>query len=638
MTARSAPPEGGPIVTDGPRAARPSVIRRELEQFRGSMRLYARLGPYVRAEWRLLVVTVTVMLGATVLTLAQPWPMQVIVDSVLGSRPQPGWITGLFGDRSRGSLLVVTSGLLVAAVLLSQTLGLGQQYFSQLLGQRIVLRVRCEVYAKLQRLSLGFHDRATVGDLIYRITGDANALQDIVTYGFVPLALQFITALAISAMIVALDVGLGLIALSIVPLLVVWTVWFSERLRKRSGRLARAESGLYTTASEVLGAIRAVKSFAMEETEIKRFEERARSSQEAYVRVMTFSSLGGVVTNTLAGVGTAAVVFLGARAVLDGTLTVGELLVFIAYLQSLYGPITQVANSALVVQKSGASIERVVQILDEEDEQRRPGGARLRRVTGRIAYRDVSLAYDESRMVLRDITLDIEPGERLAFVGRSGAGKTSLVSLLLRFYRARSGRVLLDGTDIEALDLTWLRKQIAIVLQEPIIFSGTLGENVAYGKAGATTAQITAAARAAGLDDFVRSLPDGYETQVGERGVRLSGGQRQRLSIARAFLKDSPILVLDEPTSNLDATTEQQIFESLDRLAKGRTTLVISHRLATVQRADRIVVLAEGRVVESGTHDELLRAGGVYAALSRDQLSPRRGPRRSGWTEAQVLG
>jgi ABC-type multidrug transport system fused ATPase/permease subunit len=596
-------------------------LRLETQQFRTSMRLYARLGPYIRAESSLLVVTVSVMLGATLVTLAYPWPMQVIVDSVLGEQPQPAWITVPFGDLATGSLLAVAIGLMVVAVLLTQLFALGQQYFSQLLGQRMVLRLRCELYAKLQRLSLKFHDNATVGDLIYRITGDASALQDIMTYGFVPLVIQLVSAIAITAVIFVLDARLGWVALSIVPLLVVWTMWFSERLRNRSGGLARAESSLYTTASEVLGAIRAVKSFAMEEAEIQRFARHARSSQEAYVGVMTFASFGGLVTNAVAGLGSAAVVFLGARAVLAGDLTVGQLLVFVAYLQALYGPITQVAGAAMIVQRSGASVERVVQILDQEEERRKPGGARLERVVGALSYRGVWLSYDDTRSVLRDVTLEIQPGERVAFVGRSGAGKTSLVSLLLGFYRPQAGRILLDGMDLESLDLTWLRKQIAIVLQEPIIFSGTLADNVAYGRVGAGRADVLAAGRAAGLDEFVTTLPDGYDTEVGERGVRLSGGQRQRLSIARAFLKDAPILILDEPTSNLDATTEQQIFESLDRLAKGRTTVVVSHRLATVQRADRIVVLAAGRIVEQGTHHDLLRAAGPYAGLYSDQIA-----------------
>jgi ATP-binding cassette subfamily B protein len=354
------------------------------------------------------------------------------------------------------------------------------------------------------------------------------------------------------------------------------------------------------------------------------------------VHVMTLGSLGGVVTQVLAGLATAAIVFLGAFAVLEGTMTVGELLVFIAYLTALYGPVTQFAGSAMIIQRSGASIERVVQIFDEEDEHAGHGGARLPRVAGRLSYRCVSAAYDESRLVLRDVDLEIEPGERVAFVGRSGAGKTTLASLLLRFYRPVAGRILLDGVDIQDVDLSWLRQQIGLVLQEPIIFSGTLGDNIAYGRPEASLAEIIEASRAAELHEFVIELPDGYDTQVGERGVRLSGGQRQRLSIARAFLKDAPILILDEPTSNLDATTEQHIFESLDRLAKGRTTLVISHRLATAQRADRIVVLADGRLVEQGTHYELLRACGAYAALYDDHLAAVRAARRGGQSPAGV--
>jgi ABC-type multidrug transport system fused ATPase/permease subunit len=601
-------------------------LRHEIGQFRVSMKLYGRLGPYIRAESSLLALTSCVMLFAALLTLAQPWPLQVIIDSVLGGARQPRWLTVPFGELSTGGLLGVCVALMIAAVLLAQVLTLGQTYYSQLLGQRMVLRLRCELYAKLQRLSLKFHDRASVGDLIFRITGDASALQNIVTYGFVPLAVQFVTAVAITATIFALDVRLGWVALSIVPLLTVWTVWFSERVRRRAGGLARADSSLYTTASEVLGAIRLVKSSAMEAAEIQRFERHARSAQEEYVGVMTLGSLGSLVTNAVAGLGTAAVVLIGARGVLAGDLTVGQLLVFIAYLQALYNPITQVAASALVIQKSAASVERVVQILDEEEEHEKVGGVQPARVTGAVSYRGVALSYDPTRPVLHDITLDIHPGERVAFVGRSGAGKTSLVSLLLRFYRPQSGLILLDGADVASLDLAWLRRQIAIVLQEAIIFSGTLADNITYGRPGAGRADVVHAARAAGLEPFIATLPDGFDTEVGERGVRLSGGQRQRLSIARAFLKDAPILILDEPTSNVDATTEQQIFEALDRLAKGRTTLVISHRLATVQRADRIVVLADGRVVEQGTHHDLLRASGTYAGLYHDHAAAFRGP------------
>src|SRR5262245_51325012 len=596
------------------------ALRPEIGRLRTALALYARLAGYVRAEARLLTVTVLVMLAATVLILARPWPLQVVVDSVLGSRPAPAWMTRPLGRLTPDGLLVVAVVLMAVAIVLTQALTLGQQYASQLLGQRMVFRLRCDLYAKLQRLSLAFHDRASVGDLIHRVTGDAPALQNIVTYGFVPLGIQLITAIALTVTVFALDARLGVVALAIVPLLIVWTVWFSERVRRRTRGLAVAESSIYSTASETLGGIRAVKSFAMEEAEARRFEQHARSSQQAYVQVMTLGSLGSQVTEVLAGLATALVVLVGARAVLAESMSVGELLVFVAYLQSLYSPVTQLAASAMVIQRSAASIERVIQIFEQEDEHAGPRQRRLRAVAGRLSYQGVSAGYEASRLVLRDVHLEVGAGERVAFVGRSGAGKTTLVSLLLRFYRPTAGRIILDGADVATLDLTWLRRQIALVLQEPIIFSGTLRENIAYGRPGASDVDVIAASHAAGLHDFVATLADGYDTPVGERGVRLSGGQRQRLSIARAFLKDAPVLILDEPTSNLDTTTEQQIFASLDRLARGRTTLVISHRLATVQRADRIVVLADGQVVEQGTHATLLGRAGAYAALHEHQL------------------
>jgi len=596
------------------------TVLAEIRRFRVSLALYARLADYIRAEAPLLALTIVVMLAATAVTLARPWPLQVIVDSVLGSRSAPRWVTGPLGPMAPEMLLGVAVALMGVAIVLTQALTLGQQYASQLLGQRMVFRLRCDLYAKLQRLSLAFHDRASVGDLIHRVTGDAPALQNIVTYGFVPLVIQLLTAAALTATIFVLNARLGLVALSIIPVLLVWTVWFSERVRRRTHGLAVAESSIYSTVSETLGGIRAVKSFAMEEAELKRFEQHARSSQQAYVNVMTLGSLGGQVTEVLAGLTTVVVVLLGARAVLADAMSVGELLVFMAYLQSLYGPVTQLAASAMVIQRSAASIERVVQIFEQEDEHAGPGRQRLHSVAGRLSYQGVEAGYEERRPVLRHVSLDIDAGERVAFVGRSGTGKTTLVGLLLRFYRPTAGRILLDGSDIDKLDLTWLRRQIALVLQEPIIFSGTLRENIAYGRPGASDVDVIAASHAAGLHDFVATLADGYDTPVGERGVRLSGGQRQRLSIARAFLKDAPVLILDEPTSNLDTTTEQQIFASLDRLARGRTTLVISHRLATVQRADRIVVLADGQVVEQGTHATLLGRAGAYAALHEHQL------------------
>jgi ATP-binding cassette subfamily B protein len=595
-----------------------SALIHEITHFRASLALYIRLLPYVGAEWHLLLCTVTAMLAATLLTLLQPWPMQVIVDSVLGSQPVPAWITIPVGQPERLTLLVVAIGLLVTLLLTRQAVGVCQGYFSQVLGQRMVFELRSDLYAKLQRLSLRFHDRSTVGDLMYRITEDAAALQDIVTYGIVPLAIQFVTVIAIGGTILLMNLRLGIVALMIVPFLLFWTVWFSERVKQGSRHLASAESGLYTSVNEALGSIRAVKSFTTEALELERFENRARVSQEAYVRLATLSSAGGFVTEIIVGVGAAIVMFLGALSVLDGNLTLGQLLVFVAYLQSLYGPVTQLSGSALVIQRSGASIERVLEIFDAEDEHVKSSGATLKTVSGHIVYDDVTFAYDEGRQTIDNVSFEVLPGEIVAFVGPSGAGKTTLLSLLLRFYQVHSGQIRLDGVDIASLDLLWLRQQIALVLQEPIILSCSLGENIAYGRPGSSHDDVIAASQAAGLHEFIMQLPNRYDTCVGERGVRLSGGQRQRLSIARAFLKDAPILILDEPTSNLDTTTEQYIFQALEPMVRGRVMLVIAHRLSTVQRADRIVVLDQGRVVEHGTHTTLLGSGGLYARLHDD--------------------
>ena len=594
--------------------------RAEAVELRSSLRLYRRMLPDVRAQWRLLSVTIASMLGVTLVTLAQPWPLKVIVDSVLGDRPAPGWITGVTGDLSHRSLLWVAALLLVVIVVAGQLLGLATQYLSQLLGQRLVLQLRCQLWSRLQRLSLTFHDNNSTGDLIYRVTGDAAALQDVVTYGFVPLAVQLLTAVAISVAIFALDVQLGLIAVASLPLLVVWTIWSSGRVKRQSRGLAQAESRLYSTVSEVLGSVRAVKAQAAEELEIDRFQARARASQDEYVRVMALSTVAEMGTTVLAELGVAAVIVVGAFAALGGRLTVGDLLVFVAYLRALHAPVAEVAGSAMVLQRSGASIERVIEVLDQQEEQVVSGSGSLGRIEGRLCFEGVTFSYGERAPALADLNLEIAAGETVALVGRSGAGKTTLASLLLRFYVPDTGRILLDGHDTSEFDLSWLRRQVALVLQDPIIFSASLAENVAYGRPEADRRQIERAAQAAGMHEFIAGLPDGYDTQVGERGVRLSGGQRQRLSIARAFLKDAPILILDEPTSSLDATTERHIFESLEGLAQGRTTLLIAHRLATARRADRIIVLEDGGIAEQGTHAQLMRKRGPYSRLHRDQV------------------
>ena len=589
-----------------------------------SQRIFRRLAPYVVAEWPLLVGTAVTMLTVSVASLAKPWPLQIVIDNVLGSRPAPAWLAGVAGG-DKQTLLLVAVGLMIAATALAQGLALLQTYLSQLLGQRLVLDLRCDLYAKLQHLSLRFHDHRNVGDLIYRITGDSEALQNIVTFGLVPIVIQTVTVISVGAAIFLLDPSLALVSLAALPFLVLNTVWFSSRVRNRSRGLAMAESGLYSKVSEALGAIRAVKAHGAEARELSTFTDRARETQKAYVRVATLSTLGGLVNELIAGLSTAAVVLVVALIALRGGITVGELLVFMAYLAALQAPITTLAQSALVVQRSRSSAERVVEILDEVEDERTTGGRqRVAEVKGALTFEQVDFRYvapdGTSRgAAITAVDLHIRPGEMVALVGRSGAGKSTLLSLLMGFYRPQSGRILVDGLDIREAELGWLRGQVALVLQEPIIFSATLAENIGYARPGAHRGEIEAAAKAANLHDFILTLPDGYDTEVGERGSRLSGGQKQRIGIARAFLKDAPILILDEPTSNLDAQTERHVFEALHRLAKGRTTLLVAHRLATAQRADRIVVMEEGRVVEQGTHAELIESQGRYFGFWADQ-------------------
>jgi ATP-binding cassette subfamily B protein/subfamily B ATP-binding cassette protein MsbA len=589
-----------------------------------SVSLRRRLAPYLAAEWRLLTLTLVAMFTLSAATLARPWPLTIIVDSVLNSRPAPAWLNLALGITSKPTLLACAVAAMIGTLVVSQALALLQTYLSQLLGQRLVLTLRCDIYAKLQHMSLKFHDNRNVGDLIYRITGDANALKDIVTFGLLPIVINTVTLAFVAVVVVAMEPQLATLAVVSIPLLLANTIWFSRRVKGSSRGLARADSSLYTKVSEVLGSIRAVKAFGAEAMEMRRFEQDARESQRAYVRIVTLSTLGGLVNDTLAGFMTAAVVFAGALAVMGGGLTVGELLVFVAYLGTLQTCTTGIAQAALLIHRSYASAERVVEILDEQDERADAGQAALENPKGRLVFDDVSFKYDgtdsgDRGAALTNLSMTVEAGEVVALVGRSGAGKTTLLSLLMGFYRPQGGRILLDDKDLLSLRLADVRGSIALVLQDAIIFSASIGENISYGRPGASRPDVEAAAAAAGLHDVIASLPEGYDTQVGERGARLSGGQRQRISIARAFLKDAPILVLDEPTSNLDAATERQVFEALDRLARGRTTLIVAHRLTTARRADRIVVLDKGRLIEQGAHDDLLRRDGAYASLCRDQ-------------------
>ncbi|HWP35543.1 MAG TPA: ABC transporter ATP-binding protein, partial [Thermodesulfobacteriota bacterium] len=541
-------------------------------------RVLAYLRPYRRRA-----AAVLLLVGAANgLSLLMPWPLSLVVDHVLGGRPLPSWLAAALPAWAAqpGSLLAAA---VVAALLLEVAgagLRLAETYLSIDTGQRMVNDLRADLYTHLQRLSLAFHTRQRVGDLIHRVLADTFAVQSLVMNGFVP-ALSAATLLAgMAAVMVRVHAGLALLALGFVPLLALAVALIGARIKGAATRAREEEGDIYAFTQEALALIPVIQAFTREDDSIRRFVRASRSSLQAFLRLYTVQTLFGETVTLLLGAGAAALLYVGARQVLEGTLTVGTLLVFLAYLRSLYTPVNSLVGSFGVVRAAEASAERVFALLATPPPvAERPGARPLPPVRGRVAFEAVSFAYEPGRPVLQEVSFVCEPGETLAIVGPTGVGKTTIAALILRFVDPTAGRVTIDGYDLRDVQLRTLRSQISLVLQEPLLFSGTVRDNIAIGRPGATDEEIVEAARQARAHDFIVRLPQGYDTPLGERGVRLSGGERQRLSLARAFLKEAPILVLDEPTSALDAETEALVVERLAALAAGRTTIIIAHRL-----------------------------------------------------------
>jgi ATP-binding cassette subfamily B protein len=551
--------------------------------------------------------------------LLKPWPLQIVIDNVLVGKS----LSFAGFTSSPGSLLLFASIGIVAVHFGAGALTLLHNYTAIRIGQNMVNDLRGSLYAHLQRLSLAFHSRQRVGDLLYRITADSFAVQTMIMNGALPILSALVLLVGMLVVLFPLDPVLTMLALTVVPVLFALISLFNRRIVEVAGDVRTTESRVYSLVQWAMSSIKLVQAFTKEEEEHRRFMGASRESLQATLRLYSWQTLYSGTVNLVIAAGTALVVFAGARAVISGTLSVGQLIVFISYLAQLYAPINQITQSWGLIAGARVGARRIFEILDTEPDLQDgrqdfpPGGAR-----GEVAWFGVNFRYRADTLILTGVDLNVPAGAKIAVVGPTGAGKSTLLGLLPRFYDPSAGSVAIDGLDVREYTLKSLRKQIAMVLQPPLIFPLSVRDNIAYGRPGADDAAIEQAAQLARIDDLIDSLPAGYDTILGESGVSLSEGEKQRITIARALLRDAPILILDEPTSALDVMTEALVMAGIERLMVGRTTFIIAHRLSTVRRCDRIVVLRAGTIVEQGTLRELLRRDGFFAEYYRTQFAP----------------
>ncbi len=582
------------------------------------MSIYRRVLVYYRPFLRPTLLALAISLLTIGLSLLKPWPFGVIVDEVLPGGRHAGRLQGWLGAHSPAELLLGLCATLVLITLGAGLLGLASNYLFVNVGLQALLKLRTDLFATLQGLPLKFHDSRRSSDSSFRVAYDSQSVQTIFNKGFTNIVGSGITLVGILIIMGRMDGQLTLISVAIVPA-VVWAIrHYSTRIREQSTSIQEKDSAMLALAQEGLSSIKVVHAFGQEEYTVRQFRDQAQESLAANLRLTMTNVASALVINTLMALGVAALTYVGSLHVLHGELSLGALTVFLSYLAMLYAPIESLSQTAWALEGAAAGAARCFEVLDSDDEVSDAPEARpITSTEGAFRFENVAFGYTPDRQILKGVNLEIRPGSSVAFGGGTGAGKSTLLSLAPRFYDPTEGRVLLDGQDLRSLTKKSLRAQISLVLQDTLLFSTTVRENIAYGRPDAPQEEIVAAAVRAQADDFIRQMPGGYESPVGERGGRLSVGQRQRIGIARAFLKDSPILLLDEPTSALDPATERAIMDTLEELMRGRTTLIITHRLATVHHLDQIVVLANGGVAEVGSGAELLARDGVYAKLYR---------------------
>lgn len=573
--------------------------------------IYRRLLRLARPFWLRLAGLFLLSLVTMPITLLTPLPVKIVVDSVIGHRPLPaplGALLPFLRQFSARPELFLAIGMLLLLTLAYQVQQSVSGVLTTYLSEKLVFRFRSELFRHMQRLSLAYHDMTGSSDSLYRIQYDAMAIQFIAIDGTIPFIVSLVTLLAMLIVIYRVDPTLALVSLIIMPLFVGVLRYFRPRLHEEWGRVKTFESAAMSVVQEVLGAVRLVKAFGQEDREQNRFSLHSGRELSARVRVGYVEGAMSVSIGLITAIGSALVLYVGTRHVLDGKLTLGSLLLVLGYLTALYVPLETLSARIGKLQSHLASAERAFVLLDQSpDVVEKPGARELQRAIGEVELKNVSFGYGSDSEVLKHVSFSVRAGECVGIIGRTGAGKTTLTNLLLRFYDPGEGVILLDGVDIRDYKVASLRNQFSIVLQDTVLFSTTIWENISYARPDAPDEEIIAAAKAANAHDFIIALPDGYDTMVGERGFRLSGGERQRVSLARAFLKQAPLLILDEPTSSVDKATESGIMEAMNRLMEGRTTFLVTHRDSTLSHVDRIVT------VEAGTVNVSEGAGAVPA-------------------------
>jgi subfamily B ATP-binding cassette protein MsbA len=579
-------------------------------------------------HWKALVAGLFAVTGEGIADLLQPWPLKIVFDNVLQAKAAHGhgWLDPLILSLTGGDRLATLKFAALAALLIAVVGALcsyADKSLTTSVGQWVMHDLRRSLYSHIQRSSLAYHDHKQTGDLISRVTSDIDAIQSFIASGLLGALVDCLTLFGMVAVMFYLNPRFTLIALSVAPVLFAVVYSYTRRIKKAAREVRKKEGQIVSTIQEVLTSIRVVKAFTREEYEQHRLEEESLESVEIALRARGLKAKLSPLVEIIVAIGTSMVLWFGAHMVLDGTLSSGDLIVFIFYLGKMYKPMQDLSKMTDSYSKAAVGYERIREVLEADNVVRdQPGARPAPPFRGTIEYENVSFGYDAKSPILRNVSFRIEAGQTLALVGPTGAGKTTLVSMLPRFYELTSGVVRIDGRDVKGFTQQSLRQQISFVLQETVLFQGPIWSNIAYGKPDASRNEIIHAAELANAQEFIEKMPEGYNTVVGERGATLSGGQRQRIAIARAVIRNSPILILDEPSTGLDAASEQLVFEALDKLMEGKTSIVIAHRLATIRRADLILVVKDGEIVERGTHEELLRAGKLYAELYELQFRP----------------